>query len=178
MVTAKRIRKHLEPAPDPFLAAVFFIAKQVCETHTARDAVIPARQRRINQSGASNRHRRELMTLATHIMYKVPEVPSRARFPFFSKHFNRARLNPTPPKQIRSCYVCPSLFWTVGAAGDEAAAEAWGPPEPDTSRGQIGAQSREVVLARGEAVGHFLWLRAGRAARRCGTGGTALSGQA
>src|ERR1700677_701264 len=46
--------------------------------------------------------------------------------------------------------------WTVGAAGDEAAGEAWGPPEPDTSRGKTGAQSREVVLARAEAVGHSL----------------------
>ena len=45
-----------------------------------------------------------------------------------------------------------------------------------TSRGQAGAQSGEMVLARGEAVGHFLWLQAGRVARRCGTAGTALSG--
>jgi hypothetical protein len=34
----------------------------------------------------------------------------------------------------------------MGAAGDEAAAEAWGPPEPDTSRGQAARESQEMVL--------------------------------
>ena len=43
----------------------------------------------------------------------------------------------------------------VGAAGDEAPAEAGGPPEPTTSRGQAAGESLEMVLARGEAVGHF-----------------------
>ena len=66
----------------------------------------------------------------------------------------------------------------VGAAGTEASAEAGCPPDATTSHRQTGTQSREVVLARGEAVGHFLWLQAGRAAKRGGKGGTALSGQA
>ena len=53
----------------------------------------------------------------------------------------------------------------VGAAGAEASAEAGRPPDATTSRRQAAAESLEMVLARGEAVGQFLWLQAGRAAK-------------
>ncbi len=47
-------------------------------------------------------------------------------------------------------------------------------PEKKLGRGR----ERAGLLARDQAVGHFLWLQAGRAATRGGNGGTALSSQA
>ncbi len=58
----------------------------------------------------------------------------------------------------------------MGTAGAEAWAEPGCPPNVNHEPGrQTGTQSPDVVLARGKAVGHFLWLQAGRPG--CSQGG-------
>jgi hypothetical protein len=58
----KTVSELLQPALNPFLAVVFFIAYTISSTHTASHAVILARQRWINQVSASDRHRRRLLS--------------------------------------------------------------------------------------------------------------------
>ena len=60
---------------------------------------------------------------------------------------------------------------TLGAAGAEAKAETLQAPGVSSPHRQTGAQSRDVVLARGTAVGQFLWLQAARAERGCSARG-------
>jgi hypothetical protein len=48
--------KLLEPILDSLLTVVFLITQQIGASHRAGNAVVSARQRRINQMGASDCH--------------------------------------------------------------------------------------------------------------------------
>jgi hypothetical protein len=52
----KDLRKLFEPVLKPLLAVVISLTEQERAAHAARDAVVPAGQRNINELGASDRH--------------------------------------------------------------------------------------------------------------------------
>jgi hypothetical protein len=54
----KDLRKLFKPFLKPLLAVVISLTEQERATHAARDAVVPAGQRNINELGASDRHKR------------------------------------------------------------------------------------------------------------------------
>jgi hypothetical protein len=92
--------KLLEPILDPLLTVMFVITQQIGASHAASNAVVPARQRRINQMCASDCHDEisliEVRTLCTSFQYSRQGCVANSS-PIIS--ISTAQ-NPSPPNSI------------------------------------------------------------------------------